>query len=56
VILGGVLMGVYFLLLSVTSSAVQGIFNTALYRYACDKSAPPGFSADLFRDAWSARS
>jgi hypothetical protein len=55
-ILGGVLMGVYFLLLSVTSSAVQGIFNAALYRYACDKSTPPGFSPDLFRDAWSARS
>jgi hypothetical protein len=56
VILGGVLMGVYFLLLSVTSSAVQGIFNAALYRYACDKNAPPGFSPDLFRDAWTSRS
>jgi Family of unknown function (DUF6159) len=55
VILGGVLMGVYFLLLSVTSSAVQGIFNAALYRYAVDQAAPPGFSQDLFRDAWTAR-
>jgi Family of unknown function (DUF6159) len=56
VILGGVLMGVYFLLLSVTSSAVQGIFNAALYRYAVDQTAPPGFSPALFRDAWTASS
>ena len=56
IIIGGVIMGVYFLLLSVTSSAVQGIFNAALYRYACDRTTPPGFSKDLFRDAWTARS
>ena len=52
---GGVFMAAYFLLLSVVSSAVQGIFNTALYRYACDQTAPPGFSQNLFRDAWSPR-
>ena len=56
VIIGGVFMGVYFLLLAVTSSAVQGIFNAALYRYAVDQTTPPGFSQGLFRDAWTPRS
>jgi hypothetical protein len=54
-LLGGIFMAAYFLLLSVVSSAVQGIFNTALYRYACDQTAPPGFSQNLFREAWSPR-
>jgi len=54
-LVGGIFMAAYFLLLSVVSSAVQGIFNTALYRYACDQTAPPGFSQNLFRDAWSPR-
>jgi len=52
---GGIFMAAYFLLLSIVSSAVQGIFNTALYRYASDQTAPPGFSQNLFRDAWSRR-
>ena len=52
-IFGGVVMGAYFLLLSVMSSAVQGIFNAALYRYACDQTVPPGFSRDLIQGAWS---
>ena len=56
VLIGGVFMGVYFLLLSVTSSAVQGIFNAALYRYACDQVVPPGFSKELFQNAWTERS
>ena len=55
VIIGAVIMGVYFLLLSVTSSAVQGIFNAALYRYAVDQTTPPGFSQSLFREAWTPR-
>ena len=53
---GGIFLAAYVLALSVVSSAVQGIFNTALYRYACDQTAPPGFSQSLFRDAWSPRS
>jgi hypothetical protein len=53
---GGIFMAAYFLLLSVVSSAVQGIFNAALYRYAIDQTTPPGFSQGLFRDAWTARS
>lgn len=54
-LVGGIFMAAYFLLLSVVSSAVQGIFNTALYRYACDQSAPPGFSTAAFREAWTSR-
>src|SRR5215472_14518439 len=55
VLIGGIFMGLYFLLLSVMSSAVQGIFNAALYRYACDQQVPPGFSKDLFQNAWTER-
>lgn len=55
VLVGGIFMAAYFLLLCIVSSAVQGIFNTALYRYACDQTAPPGFSQNLFREAWSRR-
>jgi hypothetical protein len=54
-IFAGVVMGAYFLLLSVMSSAVQGIFNAALYRYACDKEVPTGFSRDLIQGAWSSK-
>jgi len=53
VLVGGIVMGAYFLLLSVMSSAVQGIFNAALYRYACDQAVPPGFSRELIQGAWS---
>jgi hypothetical protein len=56
ILVGGIFMALYFLLLSVVSSAVQGIFNAALYRYACDQTAPPGFSKHLFQEAWTARS
>lgn len=42
----------YWLVLSVISSAVQGIFVAALYRYATTKQVPPGFSSDAFRNAW----
>jgi len=52
---GGIIMAAYMLLLSVVSSAVQGIFNAALYRYACDQVAPPGFSKGLIESAWQAR-
>jgi hypothetical protein len=54
VFLGGIaLMVIYFLLLSVISSAVQGIFNAALYRYACFKQVPPAFDGDLITAAWT---
>jgi hypothetical protein len=50
------LMILYFLLLSVIMSAVQGIFNAALYRYACFKQVPLAFSEDLIASAWAPKS
>ena len=43
----------YSLLLSVIMSAVQGIFNAALYRYACFKQVPAAFDASVVTSAWS---
>lgn len=45
----------YILMLSVMMSAVQGIFNAALYRYACFKQVPAAFDADLVKSAWAAK-
>ena len=50
---GLAVMFLYFLLLSVFMSAVGGIFNAALYRYACFKQAPPAFSQELITSAWA---
>jgi hypothetical protein len=53
---GAVLMILYFLFLSVFMSAVGGIFNAALYRYACFKQVPPAFSQELIASAWAPKS
>ena len=50
------LLFLYLLLLSVVSSAVQGIFNAALYRYACFKQVPPAFTPQLISGAWTPKS
>lgn len=50
---GGTAIFAYMLLLSIISSAVQGIFNAALYRYAVDQQVPPGFSRNLIQGAWA---
>lgn len=42
-------------MLSVMMSGVQGIFNAALYRYACFKQVPAAFDADLVKSAWAAK-
>ena len=55
-LVGTVLMILYFLLLSVFMSAVQGVFNAALYRYACFKQVPPAFDHDLVAAAWAPKS
>ena len=55
-LIGMALMILYFLMLSVLSSAVQGIFNAALYRYACFKQVPPAFSQELITSAWAPKS
>jgi len=49
-------MFLYFMLLSVMMSAVGGIFNAALYRYACFKQVPPAFSQELIASAWAPKS
>lgn len=54
----GMLVGIgllflYLLTLSVISSAIQGIFNAALYRYACFKQVPPAFTPQLVTGAWT---
>jgi|ERR1700682_6075007 len=46
----------YLVLLSIVSSAAQGIFTTALYRYACFKQVPPAFSPELITKAWASKS
>jgi hypothetical protein len=53
---GLAIMILYFLMLSVMMSAVQGIFNAALYRYACFKQVPPAFDAALVTSAWTPKS
>jgi hypothetical protein len=55
-LVGTVLMVLYFLLLAVFMSAVGGIFNAALYRYACFKQVVPAFSAELIASAWAPKS
>ena len=55
-LIGLAVLVLYMMLLTVVSSAVQGIFNTALYRYACFKQVPPAFSAELITNAWSPKS
>ena len=55
-LIGTALMILYFLMLSVFMSAVQGVFNAALYRYACFKQVPPAFDHDLVASAWAPKS
>jgi hypothetical protein len=55
-LIGLALMILYFLLLSVFMSAVGGIFNAALYRYACFKQVAPAFSEELIASAWAPKS
>jgi Family of unknown function (DUF6159) len=51
--IAGVLFAiVYWLFLGVVSSAVQGVFNAALYRYATTKNVPPGFDTGDLQAAW----
>jgi hypothetical protein len=54
-ILGGILAIIYWLMLSVINSTVQGIFMAALYRYATTQQAPPGFDPGDLQGAWQPR-
>ena len=63
IVLGGIkgllagfaLLALYVVMLSVMMSAVQGIFNAALYRYACFQQVPPAFDANLVKSIWTAK-
>lgn len=63
IVLGGIkgllagfaLLTLYVVMLSVMMSAVQGIFNAALYRYACFQQVPPAFDAGLIKSIWTAK-
>ena len=46
---------VYWLLLSVVNSALNGIFQAALYRYATTKTTSLGFNAKDFAQAWETK-
>jgi len=46
-----VLAGIYFILLALVQSALQAIFQTALYLYARDGVVPDGFNADVLGTA-----
>ena len=56
VLIGFFGMILYILMLSVVMSAVRGVFNAALYRYACFKQVAPAFSQDLIASAWAPKS
>jgi hypothetical protein len=55
-VVGFLMIILYILMLSVIMSAVQGVFNAALYRYACFKQVPPAFDHDLVASAWAPKS
>lgn len=63
IVLGGIngllagfaLLALYVVMLSVMMSAVQGIFNAALYRYACFQQVPPAFDAGLIKSIWTTK-
>jgi hypothetical protein len=55
-LIGFAFLVLYLVMLSVMMSAVQGIFNAALYRYACFKQVPPAFDAQLVTSAWTPKS
>lgn len=49
---GIALMVIYWVGLAVVSAATQGIFITALYRYATKNEVAPGFAVENFSMAW----
>jgi len=52
VVLGVALAALYWLLLSIVSAAVQGIFVAALYQYATTRRVSAGFRPDDFTMTW----
>jgi len=52
IVVGWLASGAYLVLLGVVFSALNGIFKTALYRFATTKQAPPGFDPELIQTAF----
>src|SRR5258707_11461711 len=46
---------IYLVVLGLVQSALQAIFQSALFLYARDGQVPPGFEADVLGNAMSAR-
>jgi uncharacterized membrane protein len=55
VLLGFILAVAYWLLLSVISATVRGIFMAALYRYATTKKVSTNYRIEDFSTAWQPR-
>jgi xanthosine utilization system XapX-like protein len=55
VLVGFIVALAYWLLLSIISSAVRGIFMAALYRYATTSEVSTNFNRDDFSTAWQPR-
>jgi len=54
--LGGLLaMVIYWLGLAIVTSALSGIFRTALYLYASEGRSPEGFNADYVQNAFATK-
>jgi len=52
--LGGLLaMVIYWIGLAIVTSALSGIFRTALYLYAAEGRSPEGFSPDFVQHAFA---
>ncbi|MEX0768948.1 MAG: DUF6159 family protein [Microthrixaceae bacterium] len=49
---GGILMVVWIILVSVFSTALSGVFRTALYRYAMFGESSSGYSQDMIENAF----
>jgi hypothetical protein len=56
VVAGAAFAVLYWLLLSIVSAAVQGVFLAALYRYAKTRQISAGFRLESFSMAWQPKS
>lgn len=53
--IGWLISGAYLVILGILMSALNGIFNAALYRFATTKQPPPGFDPELIQSAFRPR-
>ena len=55
IVLGVALGVIYLIVLGLVQSALQAIFQAALFLYARDSQVPPGFEVDVLGNAMAAR-